>query len=119
MSHKDSQRDLISSDSKVISQMDVSNGDPQRPKSEDVTPSLTKVPNETTDQQQQQLDNLNIFSSSYDKSLTNNTTMVLDEDVEKRELDLWNEQNNLFFSNYFFPAADNYMMVTKLMNSAL
>jgi hypothetical protein len=41
------------------------------------------------------------------------------QDEEARELELWNEQNNLFFLNYFFPAAERYTDSTKIINGSL
>ena len=44
---------------------------------------------------------------------------IINEKIDRKELDLWIERNNLFFLNKFFPAAENNILLTKLTHISL
>lgn len=105
-----------SNDAKLLSQADMASG-PNKDSTVNVIVDELKM---TSDQAlPNNLPITNLDEQTFE--IVNNETPLTATavDLDKKELELWNEQNSLFFSNHFFPAAERHIAVIKAMNGSL
>lgn len=91
--------------------------EPTQNSTEQVVPS----DNAATDENTNLNENSELIAAIRPLSATEVNVINEEEELKKREEEFneWVEKNNFFFEKKFFPAADNYEMLTRLVNSSL